>query len=147
MIIENVNIRGSWVNTIYKLYSLCNSSRNYSKVKLKKSFWNCYYFKDIHILFIFITCKETCLVVQWLRLCTVTEGGVGSIPGWETKIPYATEFGKKKKKKWKYYPFKNIKFKNKISTALWHYASESGKAMHFSTFLILYYFNALFLFP
>ena len=37
-------------------------------------------------------------MVQWLRLCTVTEGGVGSIPGWETKIPYATECGKKKKK-------------------------------------------------
>ena len=31
----------------------------------------------------------TSLVVQWLRLCTSTAGGMGSIPGWGTKIPQA----------------------------------------------------------
>ena len=38
---------------------------------------------------------------QWLRLCTVTVGGVvggvGLTSGWETEIPYATGCGKKKK--------------------------------------------------
>ena len=40
-------------------------------------------------------------MVQWLRLHTSTAGGTGSIPGWGTKILYATwrsqknkEFGK-----------------------------------------------------
>ena len=33
---------------------------------------------------------------QWLRLCTVTVGGVGLTSGWETEIPYATGCGKKK---------------------------------------------------
>ena len=32
---------------------------------------------------------RTSLAVQWLRLCTSTTGGEGSIPGWETKIPHA----------------------------------------------------------
>ena len=31
----------------------------------------------------------TSLVVQWLRLCTFTAGGMGSIPGWGTKILHA----------------------------------------------------------
>ena len=34
---------------------------------------------------------ETSLVVQWLRLCPSTAGGTGSIPGWGTKIPHATQ--------------------------------------------------------
>ena len=40
--------------------------------------------------------SESCssLVVQWLRLCTSSEGGSGSIPGWRTRILHA----KKKKK-------------------------------------------------
>ena len=33
---------------------------------------------------------------QWLRLCTVTVGGVGLTSGWETEVPYATGCGKKK---------------------------------------------------
>ena len=39
--------------------------------------------------------SESCssLVVQWLRLCTSSEGGSGSIPGWGTRILHA----KKKK--------------------------------------------------
>ena len=31
------------------------------------------------------------LVGQWLRLCASNAGGVGSIPGWGTKIPHVTE--------------------------------------------------------
>ena len=32
----------------------------------------------------------TSLVVQWLRRCATTAGGMGSIPGWGTKFPRAT---------------------------------------------------------
>ena len=35
----------------------------------------------------------TSLAVQWLRLCTSTTGGVGSIPSRGTKIPHATQRG------------------------------------------------------
>ena len=35
----------------------------------------------------------TSLAVQWLRLCASTAGGVGSIPGWGTKIPHAVCHG------------------------------------------------------
>ena len=41
------------------------------------------------------------LEVQWLRLHTSTAGGAGSISGWGTKIPYASQCGQKKKKKCK----------------------------------------------
>ena len=34
----------------------------------------------------------TCLVVQWLRCCAYKAGRVGLIPGWGTKIPYATQY-------------------------------------------------------
>ena len=37
------------------------------------------------------------LVVQWLRLCAFTAKGLGSIPGWGTKIPHAVEPGREKK--------------------------------------------------
>ena len=37
----------------------------------------------------------TSLAVQWLRLCTYTLGGVGSIPGRGTKIPHAQKVKKK----------------------------------------------------
>ena len=40
----------------------------------------------------------TSLVVQWLGLCTSTTGGVDSIPGWGTKLPYATWHGLPKNK-------------------------------------------------
>ena len=39
------------------------------------------------------------LVVQWLGLCTFTAEGVGSVPGWGTKIPQAVRRGQKEKKK------------------------------------------------
>ena len=35
--------------------------------------------------------------VQWLRLCTSTAGGTGSIPGWGTKILHAARCGCNKK--------------------------------------------------
>ena len=41
----------------------------------------------------------TFLAVQWLRLCTSTAGGTGSIPGQRTKIPHAMQCNQKKKKK------------------------------------------------
>ena len=37
--------------------------------------------------------------VQWLRFHTSTVGGLGSIPGWGTKIPRALQNSLKKKKK------------------------------------------------
>ena len=38
------------------------------------------------------------LVAQWLRLHASSAGGVGSIPGWGTKIPHSVWHGQKKKK-------------------------------------------------
>ena len=35
------------------------------------------------------------LVVHWLELGTFTAEGVGSIPGWGTKIPQAARHGQK----------------------------------------------------
>ena len=40
----------------------------------------------------------TSLVVQWLRLCTSNAEGMGSVLGWETKIPHAAALPKGKKK-------------------------------------------------
>ena len=40
----------------------------------------------------------TSLAVQWLRLCTSTAGGTGSIPGQGNKIPHAMQCNQKKKK-------------------------------------------------
>ena len=38
-------------------------------------------------------------MVQWLRLPISNAEGMGSIPGWGTKTPHATQQKKKKKKK------------------------------------------------
>ena len=43
------------------------------------------------------TLVGTSLKVQWLRLCASNTGVVGSIPGWETKIPYALQAQPKNK--------------------------------------------------
>ena len=40
----------------------------------------------------------TSLVLQWLRLCTVSTGDEGSIPGGGTKIPQVLPNDEKKKK-------------------------------------------------
>ena len=37
------------------------------------------------------------MVVQCLGLCASATGGLGSIPGQGSKIPHATQWGKKKK--------------------------------------------------
>ena len=37
------------------------------------------------------------LAVQWLGLCAFTARGLGSIPGWGTKIPQAMQRSQKKK--------------------------------------------------
>ena len=38
---------------------------------------------------IYLAVMGNSLVVQWLGLCTLTAEGLGSIPGWGTKIPPA----------------------------------------------------------
>ena len=49
--------------------------------------------------FIKILCAGISLVVQRLKLCTPNEEGLGLIPDLETKIPYATCYTEKKKKR------------------------------------------------
>ena len=46
-------------------------------------------------------------MVQWLRLCAFTAGGMSSITGWGTKIPHATQRGPKKQNKTKKQKSKN----------------------------------------
>lgn len=41
----------------------------------------------------------TPLEAQWSRLCASKARGLGSSPGWETKIPYGVRRGQKKKRK------------------------------------------------
>ena len=36
------------------------------------------------------------LATQWLRLCASNAEGLGLIPGWGTKIPYAEQHDQKK---------------------------------------------------
>ena len=36
-------------------------------------------------------------MVQWLGLCASAAGGMGSIPGWGTKIPHAARHSQEKK--------------------------------------------------
>ena len=38
-------------------------------------------------------------MVQWLRLCASTAGGLGLIPSWEAKIPHTMQVEQPKKKK------------------------------------------------
>ena len=38
-------------------------------------------------------------MVQWLRLCAPKAGGMGSIPGWRTKILHAAWCNQKKERK------------------------------------------------
>ena len=54
----------------------------------------------VHLVVCFSVLKKkwiygTCLGVLWLRLSTSTAGGMGSIPGRGTKIPYAERHGQK----------------------------------------------------
>ena len=48
-------------------------------------------------------------MIQWLGLCASTAGGTGLIPGWATRIPYAAQHSKKKKKN----NFAKVMFKKK----------------------------------
>lgn len=41
-------------------------------------------------------------MLQWLGPHASTAGGMGSIPAWETKVPYATVHGQKKVKEKKH---------------------------------------------
>ena len=40
----------------------------------------------------------TFMVVQWFKFCTPNSQGTGSTPGWGTKILYAAQHCRKKKK-------------------------------------------------
>ena len=48
------------------------------------------------------TIPRISLAVQWLELPASNVGGMGSISGWGSKIPYAVWYNKKKRKKNKY---------------------------------------------
>ena len=52
-----------------------------------------------HLLYLKNKMLGTSLEIQWLRLCTSTAGGTGSIPDGGTKIPYAAWHGQGEKKK------------------------------------------------
>ena len=39
--------------------------------------------------------EGTSLVVQWLRRHILNAGGTGSIPGWGTKVPHASQIDQK----------------------------------------------------
>ena len=45
--------------------------------------------------------RGTSLAVQWLRLSISDAGGMGSIPGWGSKIPYGCMVWPTKTKTWK----------------------------------------------
>ena len=42
--------------------------------------------------------KTTSLVVEWLRLCTPTARGTGSISGWGTKVPQVMRCSQKRER-------------------------------------------------
>ena len=76
----------------------------YNNYKSVKFFWTMpafgFFLKQVNFL---LTAKKkkriwfwNSLVVQWLRLCTSTAGGMISIPGWGTKIPVASWCDQKK---------------------------------------------------
>ena len=50
------------------------------------------------VILLFKMASGTSLVVQRLRFCASTAGGMGSIPGGGTKIPHVGQHGQKKKK-------------------------------------------------
>ena len=60
-------------------------------------------FKNVTLIYINRPVKShisrTSLVVQWLRLCTASTRGMGSVPGGGTKIPHAMWHGPKNKAK------------------------------------------------
>ena len=61
---------------------------------------------------------KSMLGLSWVRLCTSTAGGVGLIPGRGTKIPHASQCGKKKKKRACYMLSENIIIQDQ-SRELW----------------------------
>ena len=60
----------------------------------RKHLWHMYAEKNLHLK----RYQRKTSLVQWLRLRTSNAGGVGSIPGWGTKIPHAAWQKKKEKK-------------------------------------------------
>ena len=65
------------------------------------------------------SCEGTSLVVQWLWLHAANAGGVGSIPGWGTKIPHPMR-GVAQKKNKKFLWSSQIEYNiNKVRTNKW----------------------------
>ena len=65
------------------------------------SFFSMSHFLSFVVVFLFCFLKlrrGTSLAIQWLRLCAPTEVGMGSVPGWGTKIPHVMWHHQKKKK-------------------------------------------------
>ena len=62
-------------------------------------FWGKKFNWSFPVIFISRKHSRTPMVVQWLGLYTSTAKGVGSIPGWGTKIPCAVGSQKKKKER------------------------------------------------
>ena len=69
--------------------------------------------KSIQPLVKIFPCLGTSLVVQWLRLCAPNAGGMGSIPGGGTDIPYAARHGQRKPKNQVLRPFWSRKLQRK----------------------------------
>ena len=68
----------------------------------------------------------TSLVVQGLRLCASTARGMGSSPGWGTKILHAAWSSQKKKKKTFVVEVTIKERRTDTATALWHPLIRSG---------------------
>ena len=74
-------------------------------------------------------------MVQWLGIRASTEGDVGSIPDWETKIPQASWPGQKKKKFYlnvKIPLFQLCQFS--LTVAEWEENTEKNNLMYKMTF-------------
>ena len=70
-------------------------------------------------------------MVQWLGLCTFTAVGLGSIPGWGTKIQQAAMHSQKKKK----LPWLPSTLESKLKLPTMAYDSTSPLIHHFSPLL------------
>ena len=68
------------------------------------------------------------LAIQWLGLCAFTAKGLSLIPGLGTKIPRATQYGKKEKKHTAY-----------VLGDLWFQIYKSKYLIHLRLFLYIWY--------
>jgi len=80
---------GLWLRALNFLYLLLEHS---SSLKLHGSLLHLLWSLKRHFGELLL---GTSLAVQWIRLCISTAGGMGSIPGLETKISRAAWWGQK----------------------------------------------------